>query len=81
MTERSGIEGEDDLPVAVYSGAYQDVAFVFSLLTGSGIDASMNDPIGGKVRRDPRVLVRRRDVDRAQPLIEDFRKHGRKKTW
>ena len=70
-----------DLPVVVFSGTRQDAAFLLSLLTGSGIEATLDaEAITGVVYvvRQPRVLVRRRDLERALPLIEDFEKNGKK---
>lgn len=66
----------------VFEGAYQDAAFLGSLLTGSGIEAVLDSVIGenleGAERRPHRVLVHRDDVDEALPLVRDFEKNGTK---
>ena len=70
----------DDELVAVYFGKDTDSLFLKTLLEGSGIPASlrsfwMSDGVflGGN---DIRVFVARRDVERALPLVEDFKNHG-----
>jgi len=69
--------------VIVFEGAYQDAAFLASLLTGSGIDAVLDSVIGenleGAERRPQRVLVQPGDKDEALPLVRDFEQNGRKR--
>jgi hypothetical protein len=73
----------DDQPVVVFEGAYQDCAFVFTLLTGSDIKAQIDSSIGmgggqwSKGLRGPRVLVRKGDLERALPLVRDFEQNGK----
>ncbi len=71
----------DDELLAVYFGQHTDSLFLKTLLEGSGIPASiyelwMTHGPGAYVR----VLVARRDVERAQPLVEDFNIHGQKSS-
>jgi hypothetical protein len=68
--------------VAVYFGADTDSLFLKTLLEGSGIPVSLKNCsvsdgvfLGGN---DVRVFVARRDVERALPLVEDFKNHGQK---
>ena len=68
--------------VIVFEGAYQDAAFLASLLTGSGVHALLDPPIDSEGSfRAPRVLVHRRDLDQALPLVRDFEENGKKKEW
>lgn len=68
--------------VIVFDGAYQDAAFLGSLLTGSGIetvlDAAIGNNLEGAERQPHRVLVYPDDVDRALPLVRDFEQNGTK---
>ena len=75
----------DDQPVVVFEGAYQDCAFLFTLLTGSGIEAQIDSPIGvpgvwqrSEGLRGPRLLVRQGDLERALPLVRDFEQNGKR---
>jgi hypothetical protein len=71
----------DDELVAIYFGEDTDSLFVKTLLEGSGIPASLRNfsmSGGGVGRTDVRVFVARRDVERAQPLVDHFKKHGQK---
>jgi hypothetical protein len=71
----------DDEPVAVYFGEETDSLFLKTLLEGRGIQASLKNfsmSGGGLGRTDVRVFVARGDVERAQPLVEHFKVHGRK---
>lgn len=73
----------DDELVAVYFGEDTDSLFLKTLLEGSGIPASLRNfsmTGGGVGRTDVRVFVARRDVERAQPLIEHFKNHGQKSS-
>jgi hypothetical protein len=65
----------DDEPIAVYFGEDTDSLLLQSLLEGSGIPASLRNfskSGGGVGRNDVRVFVARRDVERAQQLVEHF---------
>jgi hypothetical protein len=69
----------DDEHVAVYFGGDTDSLFLKTLLEGSGIPASIKNfsmSGGGMGRADVRVFVASRDVERARPLVEHFKKHG-----
>ena len=63
--------------VAVYFGGDTDSIFLKSLLEGSGIPASIRN-LSESADHDVRVFVARRDVERAQPLVEHFKQHGQK---
>ena len=67
----------DDQPIVVFEGAEQDCAFLFSLLGSSGIEAVLDSPVGRRLRR-PRLLVCRKDVERAIHLIRDFEQNGKR---
>lgn len=70
----------DDELVAVYLGVDTDALFLKTLLEGSGIPASVRNFAmsgSGLGRTDVRVFVARRDLERAQPLIDDFKNNGR----
>jgi len=74
----------DDQPVVVFEGAYQDCAFLFTLLTGSDIKAQIDWSIGmggggfySEGLRRPRLLVRKGDLERALPLVRDFEQNGK----
>ena len=73
----------DQKLVIVFEGAYQDAAFLASLLTGSGIEAVLDSVIGdnleGAERRPQRVLVQPGDMDEALPLVRDFEQTGRRR--
>ena len=68
----------DARPVVVFEGAYQDAAFLASLLVGSGIEAVLDTPIDHEFARSPRVLVDAGDLDDALPLVRDFEQNGTK---
>jgi len=73
----------DDEHVAVYLGEDVDSLSVKLLLEGSGIPASVrNFSLSGPGlgRTDVRVFVARRDLERARPLVEHFKKHGQKSS-
>ena len=67
----------------VFEGAYQDAAFLASLLSGSGIEAVLDSALGdnleGAERRPHRVLVHPGDIDEALPLVRDFEQNGQKR--
>jgi hypothetical protein len=63
--------------VAIYFGEDTDSLFLKTLLEGSGIAASLRS-FAMEGRWDVRVFVARRDVERAQPLVDHFQKHGQK---
>jgi hypothetical protein len=74
----------DDQPVVVFEGAYQDCAFLCTLLTGSDIKAQIDSSIGmggGGLRsaglRRPRLLVRKGDLKSALALVRDFKQNGK----
>jgi hypothetical protein len=65
-------------PIVVFEGADQDATFLFTLLTGSGIEAQIDRPLGSRVIRSTRLLVRKADVERALALVEDFKQNGKR---
>lgn len=67
---------KDDIPVAVYSGTNMEAVFLKSLLEGSHITASLVD-LSFKGDVDVRVCVAERDVERARPIVDHFREHGK----
>lgn len=72
-----------DEQVAVYFGEDTDSLFLKTLLEGSGIPASVRNCSmsgAGSGRRDVRVFVARRHVERARPLVEHFKEHGQKSS-
>jgi len=67
----------DDEPIAMYFGHSMEAVFLKSLLEGSGIPAWLSDfSIGGSP--DVRVYVAKSDVERALPIVDHFRDHGKK---
>src|SRR5438093_12335600 len=68
---------KDDMPVAIYSGTDMEALFLKSLLEGSDIPASVSD-LSFKGDVDVRVCVAQRDVERARPIVDHFRAHGKK---
>ena len=70
----------DDEPVVVYSGHRMESMFLVTLLEGSGIPAQMSDRTLGEASLWVYVFVAQRDVERALPLVEDFKKNGTKST-
>ena len=72
---------EESLPVLAYVGMQSEVLFLQTLLEGSGIDCSIDQPIHGSrglATRESRLFVAQSDVKAAAPLIADFREHGAK---
>jgi hypothetical protein len=67
----------DDIPRPVYSGSYTEVVFLKSLLEASGVPASILD-LGGRGNVQIRLQVRAADVERAWPIVEDFKINGKK---
>jgi hypothetical protein len=68
------MSADDDLPVVVYTGDYTDAMFLASLLEGSGIPATF---VQSRHSAAPDIVViARRDVAAAMPLIEDFKSGG-----
>lgn len=67
-----------DVPVLVYSGAYSAALMLRSLLEASGIGCSFEDlPSTPYGKPDARIFVALRDVQRALPLVADFRANRR----
>jgi hypothetical protein len=65
--------------VPVYYGTQMECLFLQTALEGSGIPAfikNLSASVGPG--EDVRLYVLRGDVERALPLIEDFKMHGRK---
>lgn len=67
--------------VVVYAGNTIDAGFVKSLLEGSGIEAFLRDEFMGILAPwyvtaagagAVKVMVARRDLDRAEPLVREF---------
>jgi hypothetical protein len=61
---------DDDLPVLVYTGGHDDSLFLASLLEGSGIPATFVQSRHFGLPHS--VLIPRRDMALAKPLIDDF---------
>ncbi len=68
----------DDEHVIVYAGEYEEVVFLFSLLNGSDIPAEILTGTSYRARAMDRLVVPRRYVEAARPLIEHFNEHGKK---
>lgn len=64
-------------PMAVYSGEHTEALFLKSLLEGSGIPAWLID-LSVRGVSDVRVYVAHHDFERARPIAEHFRVHGKK---
>jgi hypothetical protein len=65
---------EDDLPVTIYVGGHDDSLFLTTLLEGSGIAANF---VQSRNAAQPHcVKVARRDLERAIPLVEDFKRRS-----
>ncbi len=74
------MEGKSQ-PVLAYAGPEAEVAFLGSLLTGSGIECSIDLPsYSPNLVRESRLFVAQTDMEAAAPLIEDFRKSGAKSS-
>ena len=67
-----------DEQVIVYTGPCEEVLFLFTLLNGSDIPAMMIPGSFLKVKVWHRLLVPRRYLEAALPLIEHFKEHGQK---
>ena len=63
-------------PVVIYSGQYTEAVFLKTLLEGSSIPASIADLSDGIQRWQ--VYVAPRDIERALPIVEDFKNTGKK---
>lgn len=78
---------EGDLPVPVFSGPYEEVLFLKSLLESADIETSIDGSVGARYSDCappglfPRLLVRRRDVEAAMEFVEHFRKNGKRTTY
>ena len=70
---------EEHLSVRVYLGHHSETLFLKSLLEASGIPAAVTSlaEVVGETAQSC-VSVAPIDVARAQPLLEDFRRHGKK---
>jgi hypothetical protein len=64
----------EDVLVLVYSGSYSAALELRSRLQANGIRSSFDDiPLGPPGQPDSRIFVALGDVERALPLIADFR--------
>jgi hypothetical protein len=69
----------EDEQVYVYFGEDSDSLVLKTLLEGSQISAEVTQHSAsgpGLGRVDVRVSVARRDLERAQPLVDDFKNRG-----
>jgi hypothetical protein len=72
---------KESVPVLAYVGKQSEVLFLQTLLEGSGITCSIDQPIHGLrsfATRESRLFVAKSDAEAAAPLIADFREHGAK---
>jgi hypothetical protein len=81
MADLTIVSNTGDRPIVVFEGAYQDATFLFTLLTGSGIEAQIDSRIGG----DGPAGCLRHDYWSASPtwdlvrrLVEDFKQNGKR---
>ena len=65
----------------VFEGPYAEVLFLKTLIESAGIATSIDDFPGGRATGEPRVFVRRADVEHARELVEDFRKNGHRTVY
>jgi hypothetical protein len=64
----------DDVLVLVYTGSYASAVALRERLDASGIRSSFDDiPFNPHGRPDTRIFVALRDVERALPLVAEFR--------
>lgn len=73
-------EVNDDVPTLVFSGTYAEALFLKTLMESAGIEASFHDLRIRAVHIEAQLYVRRADVEDANDLVEDFRKHGHHST-
>ena len=75
------MHSEDDEPVRIYSGSYEEGLFLVSVLQASDIPATLIKPPkrGGDAWHA--VYVPKRYVPDSMPLIEDFNQRGKKTSW
>jgi hypothetical protein len=81
MADLTMVSNTGDQLIVVFEGAYQDATFLFTLLTGSGIEAHIDSRIGGDGPAGlpaARLLVRKADWDLVLPLVEDFKQNGKR---
>jgi hypothetical protein len=63
----------------VFAGNYTEAVFLKTLLESAGIAVSFDDVLlGERGREDYCLYVRSPDAERAQELVEDFRRNGRR---
>ena len=72
---------EDDVPVLVFSGTYEEVLFLKTLLESAGIESSVDGQPHRRTIIESRLFVRRADAEHAGELVTDFRKNGRKSNF
>ena len=71
------MSADDDVPVCVFEGSYEEVLFLKSLIESAGIDASLGSR-GIRLAAASVLYVRRADVAGAMDLVNHFRKHGKR---
>ncbi len=69
------------VPILVYSGPYEEVLFLKTLIESAGIETSFNGPTRrSTVGSEWTLYVRRADAEHASDLVADFRKNGHRTT-
>jgi hypothetical protein len=71
----------DDVPTLVFSGTYEEVLFLKTLLESAGIEASLDGLPHRRIIVESRLFVRRADAEHASELVADFRKNGRRSNF
>jgi hypothetical protein len=65
--------GEDDVPVLVFSGPYEDVLFLKTLIESAGIETSLDAIPQRRHYAESRLFVRPADARDASEIVADFR--------
>ena len=72
---------EDDVPVLVFSGTYEEAVFLKTLIESAGIETSFDGQPHRRTMIESRLFVRRVDAEHASELVADFQKHGRRSDF
>ena len=65
-----GSETSDDVPTLVFSGTYEEVLFLKTLIESAGIETSV-DAMPQRRYAESRLFVRQADVEPAREIVED----------
>jgi hypothetical protein len=68
----------NDLPTLVFAGTYTEAIFLKTLLESAEIAVSLHERMIGEGFHETQLYVRLADAERAQELVEDFRRNGRR---